>query len=65
MLKNCFLIAQMNRQINSFQNNMYDILWAKIDHLAGEIYFVQKKNTKNNGQLFGYADFGGCWMPTK
>ena len=22
------------------------------------------KNTKNNGQLFGYADFGGCWTPT-
>ena len=43
MLKNCFfLIAQINRQNNSFQN-MYDMLQAKVDHWSGKIYFVKKK----------------------
>ena len=64
MLKNCFfLIAQINRQNNSFQN-MYDMLQAKVDHWSGKIYFVKKKS-KNHGQLFGYADFGGCWRPNR
>ena len=37
-----FLIAQINRQNNSFQN-MYDMLQAKVDHWSGKIYFVKKK----------------------
>ena len=56
----------MNCQIKSF-TNMYDILWAKFDRLAGKFNFVKKKteNTENNGQLFGYADFGGLWTTTQ
>ena len=42
---------QMNRQINSFQN-MFDMLYAKIDCLARKIYFVQKQHHK-------IAYFGG------
>ena len=34
-----FLVAETNRQSNSFQN-MYDMLQAKVDHLAGKIYFI-------------------------
>ena len=37
-----FLIAQINRQNNSFQN-MYDMLQAKVDRFAGKIYVVKKK----------------------
>ena len=37
-----FLIAQINRQNNSFQN-MYDMLQAKVDRWSGKIYFVKKK----------------------
>ena len=43
MLKTSFLIAQIIGWNNSFQN-IYDMLWAKVDHLAGKTYFV-KKNT--------------------
>ena len=37
-------------------------------HLAGKFNLSQKeklKNTENNVQLFGYANFGGCWTPMK
>ena len=37
-----FLLAQINRKNNSFQK-MYDMLEAKVDRLAGKIYFVKKK----------------------
>ena len=37
-----FLLAQINRKNNSFQK-MYDMLQAKVDRLAGKIYFVLKK----------------------
>ena len=37
-----FLIAKINRWNNSIQN-MYDMLWANVDHLAGKTYFVRKK----------------------
>ena len=59
-------VSQMNCQINSF-TNMYDMLWANFDCLAGKFNFVKKKNenTENNGQLFGYADFGGLWTTTQ
>ena len=45
MLKKCSLIAQINRQINSFQK-MYDMLLTKVDRLAEKIYFVKKKKLK-------------------
>ena len=42
MLKKCFLVAKINRWNNSF-HNMYDMLLAKVDRLAGSTYFVKKK----------------------
>ena len=42
------------------QANQFDFL--SLDH--GKKYH-QPKNTENDGQLFGYAEFGGCWTPTK
>ena len=38
---NAFLIAQIIGKCHSFPN-MYDMLWAKVDRLAGKAYFVQK-----------------------
>ena len=38
---NAFLIAQIIAKCHSFPN-MYDMLWAKVDRLAGKTYFVQK-----------------------
>ena len=40
-----FLIAKINRWNNSF-HNMYDMLYAKVDRLAGKTYFIQKKHLK-------------------
>ena len=38
-------ICQINRRNNSFQN-MYDMLYVKVDHLAGKTFPPPKKNTK-------------------
>ena len=55
----------------SYQGNIREAVW----HAKGiswpfrrKIQFCPKKTNKKyrkNGQLFGYADFGGCWTPTK
>ena len=40
------------------------MLKAKVDRLVGKFNFVKektRKNAENNGQLFGYAEFAGCW----
>ena len=67
MLEKLSKIFQMNCEIDCF-TNMYDMLSAKVDRLSRKFNFVQKKlkkNTENDGQLFGFADFGGRWTPTK
>ena len=35
---------------------MYDILWTKIDHLAGKIYFVQKIPRKTPKIMDNFSD---------
>ena len=45
-----FLLAQINRKNNSFQK-MYDMLQAKVDPLAGKIYFVLKNKTISDGGI--------------
>ena len=55
MLKKCSLIAQINRQINSFQK-MYDMLSTKVDCLAEKIYFVKKKNQKTLKIMDNFSD---------
>ena len=44
----------MNCQINSF-TNMYDMLWAKFDCLAGKFNFVKKK-TKTPKIMDNFSD---------
>ena len=41
MHRNAFLIAQIIAKCHSFPN-LYDMLKAKVDRLAGKNYFVQK-----------------------
>ena len=58
-------ICQINRWNNSFQN-MYDMLEAKVDHLAEKTYFVKKKTPKTaclGGKESGFPDFGRTCMP--
>ena len=62
---NAFLIAQIIAKCHSFPN-MYDMLQAKVDRLAGKTYFVQKKHLKTaffGGKEFGLPDFGRSCMP--
>ena len=55
MLKNCFLIAQMNRQINSFQN-ISDVLYAKVDCLVRKFNYVQKRPRKTPKIIDNFLD---------
>ena len=41
MLKKFLLIAKINRWNNSSQN-MYGMLWVKVDRLAGKTFFPKK-----------------------
>ena len=55
ILKKGSLIAQINRWNNNFQN-MYYMLWAKVDRLAGKTYFVQKQHLKTPKLIDNFSD---------
>ena len=65
MLKKGLLIAKINNWNNSFQN-MYDMLYVKVDRFARKTFFLKKKTPKTailGGKESGLPDFGRSCIP--
>ena len=59
MLQKIWLIAKINLWTNSFQN-MYDMLWVKVDRSARKTFFLQKKRRKT--AFLGGKESGVSWL---
>ena len=63
------LVAELGQVVETHLQNIGMLKPKELDEHQKKM--IQKKRdefpkkNENNGQLVGYADFGGCWKPTK